>query len=560
MGATPNAPLHCLTFGQPSETGLQLPEAETVRTKPSEPTDSGRTSGHQKLFLNYGSPPPRRRRVKAVPPPLSLQALGGIERLKKRNYFISHDLPSRIEEKENEESHFTTEHLLSQKDILDYSPNPRKHHTHALATDSLQNADGDSRMSRFRPRIRKLFNINSTREPFSTSLESVALKFCTGSSSSSRNHTASFSQASKNHGHHSGVTVRIFRNYNRVNLLDTFAPGKLIQTAISQKKTNRPLPLKQLSKPSEEPPSPLRKKSVLVKDDDEFDNILTPEFSGCEISYKQNSHSSKSTPRSACSNRSVKSGTKVKLAVAPEKRLHRRSMFARQRHSLESSVFGPIHNLNTTLVHHVELITPKKSRRDLGCKIEGLRTKIEHYILLKSIGRGGWAEDIYLVVDTRNKMKYVASLDQAAKVLNVGKLAVNVERNKLLGLIKSEILVMRTLVAHKHIVRLHEVLEDEESDKIYLILDFCSKGAVLSSSFWKAEEAYQGMNKREKQFLFGLNNCLPIEKAVKYMRQSAGAIEYSSLQSCSALRSEHHPSRHQARQPVGELHGRNKGY
>jgi hypothetical protein len=356
------------------------------------------------------------------------------------------------------------------------------------------------------------------------------------------------------------VSVRVFRNYNRVNLLDSFAPGKLIQTAISQKKTNRPLPLKQLSKPSEEPPSPLRKKSVLVKDDDEFDKILTPEFSGCEISYKQNSHSSKSTPRSACSNRSVKSGTKVKLAVAPDKRLHRRSMFARQGHSLESSVFGPIHNLNTTLVHHVELITPKKSRRDLGCKIEGLRTKIEHYILLKSIGRGGWAEDIYLVVDTRNKMKYVASLDQAAKVLNVGKLAVNVERNKLLGLIKSEILVMRTLVAHKHIVRLHEVLEDEESDKIYLILDFCSKGAVLSSSFWKAEEAYQGMNKREKQFLFGLNNCLPIEKAVKYMRQSAGAIEYSSLQSCSALRSEHHPSRHQARQPVGELHGRNKGY
>ena len=130
--------------------------------------------------------------------------------------------------------------------------------------------------------------------------------------------------------------------------------------------------------------------------------------------------------------------------------------------------------------------------------------------------------------------------------MNVGKLSVNVERNKLLELIKSEILVMRTLAAHKHIVRLHEVLEDEESDKIYLILDFCSKGAVLSSSFWKAEEAYQGMNKRENQFLPSLKNCLPLERVLKYMRQTASAIEYSKSLSCSALRSEHHSPRHKA--------------
>jgi serine/threonine protein kinase len=116
------------------------------------------------------------------------------------------------------------------------------------------------------------------------------------------------------------------------------------------------------------------------------------------------------------------------------------------------------------------------------------------------------------------------------------------------------------LRANPHIVKLHEVLEDQESDKIYLVMDYCSKGAVLSSVFWKAEEAYQGMNKRENQYLACLQNHLPLEKALKYMRSSSAAIEYSSLQSCSALRSEHHPSRHQARQPVGELHGRNKGY
>jgi hypothetical protein len=69
------------------------------------------------------------------------------------------------------------------------------------------------------------------------------------------------------------------------------------------------------------------------------------------------------------------------------------------------SSLGP--SCNTTIIQHVQMLSPKKSRRDLGCKIEGLRTKIEHYILLKSIGRGNWAEDIWLVLDIRTKSTYV---------------------------------------------------------------------------------------------------------------------------------------------------------
>ncbi len=105
---------------------------------------------------------------------------------------------------------------------------------------------------------------------------------------------------------------------------------------------------------------------------------------------------------------------------------------------------------------------------------------------------------------------------------------------------------MRMLQGCPHVVKLHEVLEDQENDKVYLVMDYCSKGALLSNDFWKAEEAYQGMTKRENQYLACLQNHLSLEKALKYMRSASAAIEYSSKLSCSALRSEHHSPRHKA--------------
>lgn len=62
-------------------------------------------------------------------------------------------------------------------------------------------------------------------------------------------------------------------------------------------------------------------------------------------------------------------------------------------------------DLNTTYIQHTETVNPKKMR-DYGCVASGTRTKINQYILLTQIGKGGWGE-VFLSVDTNTKHKYV---------------------------------------------------------------------------------------------------------------------------------------------------------
>ena len=336
--------------------------------------------------------------------PVSLKLLGEIDQLKKRNYFISHDLPSRIEEKENEESHFTTEHQQSDKPILepaDQKPISRVNSNSNLL--AVLHRYCQSTASITKP---------ETEKPGSLLLQPSAKNNRPSSRIPSREHTNKPSLKLISDGKPSIVSVRVFRNYNRVNLLDSFAPGKLIQTAISQKKTNRPLPLKQLSKPSEEPPSPLRNNAHIVF----IKNPIQPysthrNSSDWNLPLHKKSHSSAESPCFSNTNKSHVSPRNFSAAMTPQRNCTRRNSIIslRKLNSIDitPSSLGP--SSNTTVIHHVQVLSPKKSRRDLGCKIEGLRTKIEHYILLKSIGRGSWAEDIWLVLDTRTKCTYVAS-------------------------------------------------------------------------------------------------------------------------------------------------------
>jgi hypothetical protein len=467
--------------------------------------------------------------------PISLKLLGEIDQLKKRNYFISHDLPSRIEEKENEESHFTTEHQQSDKPILESSdPKPI----------SRVNSNSNllavlHRYCQSKASMQKPSEHGSALRQASAGYKQQPAK------SSSRERQLKLIPDSKS----SVVSVRVFRNYNRVSLLDGLAPSKAVQTAASQKKTTRPVTLKRLSKPEEEHPSPLRKNLRPVLRRPLLPHPMQLNFSEWAAQYKKKSHSSAGSPSLSNTLRSQhRSPKNLSTAITPNRNNTRRNSIISLRKmdsvDITPSSLGP--SCNSTVVHHVQVLSPKKSRRDLGCKIEGLRTKIEHYILLKSIGRGNWAEDIWLVLDTLSKSTFVGKSHQAAKVLNLRKLAASVERHLLVEFVKNEIRVMQKLSASPHFPKLHEVLEDLENEKVYLVMDYCSKGAVLSSSFWKAEEAYQGMTKRENQYLPCLQNFLPLARVLKYMRLTSAAIAYSTSFSCSALRSEYHPPRYQA--------------
>lgn len=53
--------------------------------------------------------------------------------------------------------------------------------------------------------------------------------------------------------------------------------------------------------------------------------------------------------------------------------------------------------------------------------------------------------------------------------------------------LRSEIAIMHSL-DHPNIVKLNEALEDESSKKIYVVMEYCSKGAVLSPEYWKAQK------------------------------------------------------------------------
>ena len=100
-------------------------------------------------------------------------------------------------------------------------------------------------------------------------------------------------------------------------------------------------------------------------------------------------------------------------------------------------------------------------------------------------------------------------------------------------IVKNEITIMK-LMNHKNIVKLVEALEDDASEKVYLIMEFCSKGAIMSEPFWKAEDQHHGSpSKPGKMFLSesilnAMNRCLEYGQAKLYIQQAAEGIYYSS--------------------------------
>lgn len=62
--------------------------------------------------------------------------------------------------------------------------------------------------------------------------------------------------------------------------------------------------------------------------------------------------------------------------------------------------------LLTTYIKSTEMLNARKSSDIVGFVVTGKRTKINQYILVSSIGKGGWGE-VYMAVDANTKEKYV---------------------------------------------------------------------------------------------------------------------------------------------------------
>jgi [calcium/calmodulin-dependent protein kinase] kinase len=42
-------------------------------------------------------------------------------------------------------------------------------------------------------------------------------------------------------------------------------------------------------------------------------------------------------------------------------------------------------------------------------------------------------------------------------------------------------------IDHPHIVKLHEVIDAPDDNKLYLVMEYMQKGAILSKNYWKYE-------------------------------------------------------------------------
>lgn len=58
-------------------------------------------------------------------------------------------------------------------------------------------------------------------------------------------------------------------------------------------------------------------------------------------------------------------------------------------------------------------------------------------------------------------------------------------KNNAFTLLEQEIAIMKK-INHPNIVKLHEVIEDSEFNKLYIVMEFMQRGSILSSTYFKA--------------------------------------------------------------------------
>ena len=87
---------------------------------------------------------------------------------------------------------------------------------------------------------------------------------------------------------------------------------------------------------------------------------------------------------------------------------------------------------------------------------------------------------------------------------------------------------------HPNVVRITEVIDDNEKKKIYILMEFCKKGPLLSKGYYKADFLEHNPEMHDKIFDSKGNikdkdllpKDIPVEKARKYMRQMTLALDY----------------------------------
>lgn len=114
------------------------------------------------------------------------------------------------------------------------------------------------------------------------------------------------------------------------------------------------------------------------------------------------------------------------------------------------------------------------------------------------------------------------------KVINRKDLRSRLSNSHINESVKSEIAIMNSL-DHPNLVKLYEALEDENSKKIYLVMEYCSKGALLTPGFWKSRKENKDNFLLDEQLLTHQQDKLNLFEAKGYFIHIVKGLNYRKL-------------------------------
>lgn len=140
---------------------------------------------------------------------------------------------------------------------------------------------------------------------------------------------------------------------------------------------------------------------------------------------------------------------------------------------------------------------------------EGKKT-INQYILGRTIGQGNFGK-VKKVQNIVDKEYYAIKILNRKMLAKKTKSDIDNEQN-------TEIMIKKKM-AHPFIVKQFEVIEDEKKGKLYLVMDYMSKGALMSTRYWKKDlgDVYT-KDKRPK--------CQQMHKVKKYWKELILGVDY----------------------------------
>ena len=123
------------------------------------------------------------------------------------------------------------------------------------------------------------------------------------------------------------------------------------------------------------------------------------------------------------------------------------------------------------------------SKLDISINEYGVKY-INQYSVKKNLGQGSFGK-VKLVLNNLDNVLY------AIKIIDLKKIKLKCITSGLVNLAQTEsfqkeIAILKNL-DNKNIVKLHEVIEDDSKDKVYLVMEWVRKGAVMSKDYWKYE-------------------------------------------------------------------------